>query len=474
METLITIGGSVKTAGDNSKAVEGYLVRFTTENDTDITRLRDYFTKSTDFDIERSNQISMYYDHCLDPVMKKTRIGQVTAEVDDIGVYVKGEVDCVSEFKSYMQTLPDDVKVQAWAAKQLKAREDYEQAILKMAREGKLGWSSGTATHLVQREKKSNGANEIRKWPLGLDASLTPTPAEPRNAAAIKSLSDYISDKEQPAMKPELKGLFADTLQECMSPWTLQDALYTALHKIHEAVEGAGVLGQAMDATALVDSVLAEYNLSLRKWAIAYVGCCEDGENEDGEAMDASTLSAAKTLQAAGVALNSLKGKLENDLPIDNHTSAVEYAVSEFAKNGQIVTDIVEAMGTRWEARNEARIKSGRAISKANKDRMQKACGKLKACHEMMSAVHDELMSMSASNDEPDNDGKKNAALPFVAGAVEAEENFKLLAAKEYLKDMRFSGEAFLHHVLVDGRHLNPSAFKMSLILKASETEIRF
>ena len=43
-----------------------------------------------------------------------------------------------------------------------------------------MGWSSGTAAHLVEREPMGRAA-KIVSWPLGLDASLTPTPAEPRN-----------------------------------------------------------------------------------------------------------------------------------------------------------------------------------------------------------------------------------------------------------------------------------------------------
>jgi gas vesicle protein len=54
----------------------------------------------------------------------------------------------------------------------------------QLAKRGKLGLSSGTASHLVERdrvsEKSGKTIHEIKQWPLGFDATLTPTPAEPR------------------------------------------------------------------------------------------------------------------------------------------------------------------------------------------------------------------------------------------------------------------------------------------------------
>ncbi len=77
---------------------------------------------------------------------------------------------------------------------------------------GQLGWSSGTAAHLVEREEAGE-AWKIKMWPLGLDASLTPTPAEPRNKVIpLKSLSDNIqveaqAEQEKPEAKtPELQN----------------------------------------------------------------------------------------------------------------------------------------------------------------------------------------------------------------------------------------------------------------------------
>jgi hypothetical protein len=75
---------------------------------------------------------------------------------------------------------------------QLKARDEYERGILALIAAGKLGLSSGTAAHLVERKAVGGGVHEVLRWPLGLDASLTPTPAEPRATAhCLKTLVEY-------------------------------------------------------------------------------------------------------------------------------------------------------------------------------------------------------------------------------------------------------------------------------------------
>lgn len=179
-ETLIVFGGAIK-ALDNGK-LGGYLVRFTSPEDPDLTG--DYFSKDTDFDLEFPARSSVYYDHGMDPVLKKRKLG-------------------------WVDLLPDEVGV--WAEMQMQARDEYEKAILGMAKDGMFGWSSGTASHLVEREQVGN-AMHIKRWPLGLDASLTPTPAEYRNE--VISLKSYLSDYVAKAQEPEAAQEAAVKTQE--------------------------------------------------------------------------------------------------------------------------------------------------------------------------------------------------------------------------------------------------------------------
>lgn len=150
--TLVFFGDTVK-ALDGGR-VAGYLVRYGSDADKDLTG--DFFAPETDYGEAKSSPI--LYQHGMDPQLKRRKLGSGELSRDDVGV---------------------------WIEAQLNMRDEYEKAIYALAREGKLGWSSGTAGHLVERD----ASGKILAWPLGLDASLTPTPAEPRNhAVTLKSL----------------------------------------------------------------------------------------------------------------------------------------------------------------------------------------------------------------------------------------------------------------------------------------------
>ena len=164
-ETLVYFGDAVKALGDGK--VGGYLVRFGSPDQPDLEG--EYFTTSTDFG--GATKTAVYYNHGLDERLKRRVLGQGDIEIDDVGV---------------------------WIEAQMELRDEYERAIYEMAEQGKLGWSSGTAGHLTERIKAEDGeVYQIARWPLGLDASLTPTPAEPRTlAVTLKSLTAQAADKD--------------------------------------------------------------------------------------------------------------------------------------------------------------------------------------------------------------------------------------------------------------------------------------
>ena len=153
LDDILVFDGSEVKALEGGK-VAGYLVRFSTKSDPDLTG--DYFSPDTDYGT--ATKTAILYQHGFDKKMKRRKLGEGELRKDDIGV---------------------------WVEAQLNLRDEYEKAIYDLAAAGKLGWSSGTASHLVERD----GDGKITAWPLGLDASLTPTPAEPRNSAIpLKSL----------------------------------------------------------------------------------------------------------------------------------------------------------------------------------------------------------------------------------------------------------------------------------------------
>lgn len=164
-DTLIAFGGSVKALGDGK--IGGYLVAFTGPDAPDMQG--EYFTPDTDFDIEDGDRVTLYYNHGLDPTLKRRKLGSGSVKRDDVGV---------------------------WLEAQLQQRDAYERAIYGMAEAGKLGWSSGTLGHLVERQLEEK-AVRITTWPLGKDASLTPTPAAGPTLTAIQPIKSW-ADTMQP------------------------------------------------------------------------------------------------------------------------------------------------------------------------------------------------------------------------------------------------------------------------------------
>lgn len=162
---LVSFGGEVKALDGNEGMVGGYLVRFSSAKDPDLTG--DFFTADTDFG--EAEKTRVYYHHGGDGKIGKKKIGVGSLRKDAVGIWVDAQLDL---------------------------HDEYEKAVYEMTKAGKMGWSSGTASHLVEREPVGK-AKWIKSWPLGLDASLTPTPAEPRNAAV--SLKTLLMDEQETA-----------------------------------------------------------------------------------------------------------------------------------------------------------------------------------------------------------------------------------------------------------------------------------
>lgn len=152
------IGDTVKALGNGR--IGGYLVRFGSQDDTDL--VGDYFTKETEFGTNTTPPL--LYAHGFDQKLKTRIIGKGEWKPDDTGL---------------------------WYEAQLNERDEYEQMIYALVEAGKLGYSSGAVSHLVEIET-GKSANFIKTWIIG-EASLTTTPAEYRNhVIPVKSLSETI------------------------------------------------------------------------------------------------------------------------------------------------------------------------------------------------------------------------------------------------------------------------------------------
>lgn len=170
-DLLVTFGDEVKVT--SSGKVSGYLIRF---GGTDLDG--DFFTQSCDFgrptNVGDSFKMNLYYAHGMDDVVGKETVGTGRVVVKDAGLWYEGQIEISDE---------------------------YRKMIAKLGQEGRLGFSSGAASHLVERKSVGN-ASQIIRWNLA-EASLTPKPAEPRNMASVKSLKSLI-DAEVKASPSEL------------------------------------------------------------------------------------------------------------------------------------------------------------------------------------------------------------------------------------------------------------------------------
>lgn len=190
-ETLHYFGGELKSTGDGKFA--GYLVRFSSADSPDLSG--QFFTKETDFGFTDTLKSPVYFNHRLPLKTKdgnfvevKSVIGEAVLSMDDEGVLIDAIVY---------------------------NRKKYEQVINKAGKAKHLGWSSGTAKHLVDIDEDGN----IKKWPLGLDASLTPIPCEPQNRAIeARSLSavkfqplEEIFIETDESEELDIKSLFDET-----------------------------------------------------------------------------------------------------------------------------------------------------------------------------------------------------------------------------------------------------------------------
>lgn len=170
----------------------------------------DTFDKSTNFWLgEMSGPRPVLYEHGLDDRIDLAVLGKtVKMEVDDWGLWVEAEIE---------------------------RHREYVKEVEQLAEAGVLGWSSGSAGHMVRREV-GGGKSLIKSWPI-LEFSLTPTPAEPRTLGvkevramrrAVKALAEKQdgkavtleeqSDAAEEAIEAALRLAFPE------SAWAMTDA----------------------------------------------------------------------------------------------------------------------------------------------------------------------------------------------------------------------------------------------------------
>ena len=229
MDVLTSTVDGIKS--DRLGYVKGYLVRF---GDTKATDLEgDYFTKATDygFPMEEGKRVplNVYYHHGMDQAVGKKSIGTGFIKMTDEGLWYEAQLDMADE---------------------------YGKMVAKLCKQGKMGFSSGAAAHMVER-KTMGGASEIIRWPIA-EASITPTPAEFRNS--VKSLEEYYGMGEMDDMEEEM--VMAPMPEQSAAEYAAEIFKEAEGELIHEGLEAYwDALSRAMEviesqdmADALIDA----------------------------------------------------------------------------------------------------------------------------------------------------------------------------------------------------------------------------
>jgi phage head maturation protease len=229
MDVLTSTVDGIKS--DRLGYVKGYLVRF---GDTKATDLEgDYFTKATDygFPMEEGKRVplNVYYHHGMDQAVGKKSIGTGFIKMTDEGLWYEAQLDMADE---------------------------YGKMVAKLCKQGKMGFSSGAAAHMVER-KTMGGASEIIRWPIA-EASITPTPAEFRNS--VKSLEEYYGMGEMDDMEEEM--VMAPMPEQSAAEYAAEifkeaegELIHEGLEAYWDALSGAMEVIERQDmADALIDA----------------------------------------------------------------------------------------------------------------------------------------------------------------------------------------------------------------------------
>ena len=229
MDVLTSTVDGIKS--DRLGYVKGYLVRFGDTKTADLEG--DYFTKATDygFPMTECNRVplNVYYHHGMDAQVGKKSIGTGYIKMDDTGLWYEAQLDLADE---------------------------YGNMIAKLCKQGKMGFSSGAAAHLVER-KSMGGAAEITRWPIA-EASITPTPAEYRNS--VKSLEEYygmgeMDDMEEMTPEPMPEQSPEEYAAEIFK-MAESDLVHEGLEAYYDALCGAI---EAVSDQAMADAIIDEF-----------------------------------------------------------------------------------------------------------------------------------------------------------------------------------------------------------------------
>jgi hypothetical protein len=354
MDELIYFGDAVKALDDQGK-VGGYLVRFTDAAQKDL--VGDYFTKDTYFGARDGDGCDALFHHGI-PVRK-------------------GLEELADHVFAPLKTTKDEVGI--FAETVLDQSDKYEAKVLELVQAGKIGWSSGSSSHLVKREKDGR----LKRWIIS-EGSLTHMPCDPMNrAVAVKSLAAIEYAALESLAAESVKGLFQEKLSEqTPSTWQLQNILNEVARDVARANAAASITGTTVDVESLVLAAASEYVNAFVPLAVAQINDW-DGEGEF-------------YLKSKFDEFTASDSTLVSDSDLEAHSAAVVSALTEYAQKSAALAEPLQVWLARVRDKQEFRTKAGRVISAANRDKIAGVLDQLGAITQTIKDLQSSLSDLHA------------------------------------------------------------------------------
>lgn len=273
------------------------------------------FEPDTDLWFDRLTETPMVlYEHGFDRGTQKTVLGKVVSKtVDDIGLWIEAQIETASE---------------------------YADAVRELVKKGVLGWSSGAVQHLCEID----GTGKITSWPVA-EFSLTPDPCEPRTVGVAELATLSESAPSVKALVDRVKALPADPTP----------------------VNGKG---SYEDLTRTLDRAVSKMLCEPGDWDCwSYVTATYPG------------YVVAALCEDSGTRFFEITYKLKDGVPVlgESREVAPAYLPIETPPAEMAATAVLSAytvrsataLAARVRVLHEGRVKEGRVLSPANRDRLK-------------------------------------------------------------------------------------------------------
>jgi HK97 family phage major capsid protein len=187
-EIIIGLGSNVKALGDGR--IGGHLVLFGSPDQRDF--YRDFFTPQTYLGPEDGNGRDVTINH-------RVSIKTGNPETDAV---LKHFTDSIFKLAG-LKTSRDELGIFGEVICDLS--DQYDAMVYRLAEQGKLKWSGGAPTHMIER----SADGELKMFVIA-EAALTPIPAEPRMVTSrvmpLKAFVDFLTPPPIQSPAPERQG----------------------------------------------------------------------------------------------------------------------------------------------------------------------------------------------------------------------------------------------------------------------------